>query len=65
MEPIGTIEDPHGIVCDFVRAAVDAGGDGMSVEVTAVDRPDVDRTRTEELAARLGVSELRWRSYFP
>lgn len=52
----------HGIVCDFVSEAL---GCGMEVEVTGVDRPDVDKDKAEHFAANLGVRQpFRWRPYF-
>lgn len=53
----------HDVVCDFICDAMDAG---LDVEVTGVDRVDVDKAATEELAEKLGVvSPVRWRPYFP
>jgi len=53
----------HERVQDFVRAAVAAA---LDVEVTAVERPEVDQIQTQELAAALGVTRpVRWRRYFP
>lgn len=53
---------PHEQVQSFIRSAVAAG---LDVETTAVDRPDVDKTRTNQLAAALGVTNpVRWRIYF-
>eukprot|EP00978_Attheya_sp_CCMP212_P047532 scaffold421707_cov43-Attheya_sp.AAC.1 len=58
-----TPEDPHGVVCDFIREAIDAG---LDVECTGVNRPEVDQPLAEELAQKLGVTErFRWRPYFP
>jgi hypothetical protein len=65
----------HSRVCAFIAAS--AALDDFDVEVTAVDRPDVDHAATEELAARLlgssrseaerggGRPIVRWRPYFP
>jgi len=54
---------PHDIVQSFIRAAVNAG---VQIEVTAVDRPQVDKEKTEQLAVSLGVKDpIRWRRYFP
>lgn len=65
-------------VCDFIRSA--SSTYGLSVEITAVDRPDVDKMQTEKLASELlGLvvgddgnttpptfdSVIRWRPYFP
>lgn len=52
----------HGIVCGFISEAL---GCGLEVEVTGVDRPDVNKDEAEKLAADLGVHKLfRWRPYF-
>jgi len=55
----------HDRVCQFLETALKV--DGLQVEATAVDRPDVDKSKTEELAASLGLSSgsFRWRTYFP
>jgi len=51
-------------MCAFIRDAVKVEGD-LEVEVTAVDRPDVDKAKTEALAKSLGVTiPVRWRPYF-
>jgi molybdenum cofactor biosynthesis enzyme MoaA len=53
----------HEQVCQFIQQALAAG---LSVETTAVERPDVNKRQTEDFAASLGVTEpFRWRSYFP
>eukprot|EP00592_Proboscia_alata_P013082 CAMPEP_0194388636 /NCGR_PEP_ID=MMETSP0174-20130528/99639_1 /TAXON_ID=216777 /ORGANISM="Proboscia alata, Strain PI-D3" /LENGTH=212 /DNA_ID=CAMNT_0039180117 /DNA_START=343 /DNA_END=981 /DNA_ORIENTATION=- len=53
----------HDLVCEFIHSAVLAGFD---VEVTGVDRPDVDKFKAEALALHLGVTkQFRWRPYFP
>ena len=58
---------PHERVQNFVRACVAAN---LAVEVTAVQRPDVDQSRTEACVAALGISPnkrmmmMRWRKYF-
>ena len=55
-------QHPHDRVCEFIREAVHAN---LQVEVTGVDRPEIDKKRTETLAASLGVeSPCRWRPYF-
>ena len=46
--------------CVFVSRAAAAG---VSVEVTAVDRPDVDVREVEALALRLGAQSFRTRSW--
>ncbi len=52
-------------VCKFITDAVKVDGN-LEIEATAVDRPDVDKARTESLAASLGVIHpVRWRPYFP
>ena len=52
-------------MCNFVKDAVSVRGD-LEVEATAVDRPDVDKAKTEALARSLGVTKpVRWRPYFP
>ena len=52
-------------VCGFIREAVAVDGD-LEVETTAIDRPDVDKAKTEALAESLGVTRpVRWRPYFP
>jgi hypothetical protein len=54
----------HVQVQNFIRAAVRTG---LQVEVTAVNRPDVDKEATSALALSLGVvpSAVRWRPFFP
>jgi hypothetical protein len=52
----------HGRVCRFIQQAVQAG---LEVEITGVDRTDVDKETTEALARSLKVSSpVRWRPYF-
>ena len=46
--------------CTFVRRSAQAG---VAVEVTAVDRPDVDVAEVEALAMRLGAKTFRTRSW--
>lgn len=54
---------PHDQVQNFIRAVVAAG---MEVETTAVDRPDVNKERTNRLSVDLGVADpVRWRIYYP
>mmetsp|Transcript_35015 Transcript_35015/g.70816 ORF Transcript_35015/g.70816 Transcript_35015/m.70816 type:complete len:292 (-) Transcript_35015:1961-2836(-) len=61
--PPGISEPAHGIVCNFVREAVSLG---LNVEITAVDRNDIDKKSAGDLALSLGVSEpIRWRPYYP
>jgi TatD family-associated radical SAM protein len=53
----------HARVCHFVQQAVQVG---LQVEVTGVDRGEVNKAETEALAQSLGVTEaFRWRSYHP
>ena len=53
----------HEVVCDFIVSAIDVG---LGVEVTGVDRIEVDKAATESLAKSLGVVDpVRWRPYFP
>ena len=62
MEPV---RPDHNLdtVCSFIRDAVEAD---LAVELTGVDRPDVDKQKAEELSASLGVKgSIRWRPYFP
>jgi len=61
MQPL--VMDAHSRVCKFIEQAVDANG--LQVEVTAVDRLEVDKARLESLARSLSVSNpIRWRPYF-
>jgi hypothetical protein len=56
----------HDIVCQFITDCVQV--DGLDVELTCVDQPDVgiDKAKTEALAVSLGVTQpIRWRPYFP
>lgn len=59
-----TVSTPaHEMVCDFIVSALDVG---LDVEVTGVDRVEVDKAATEKLAKSLGVADpVRWRPYFP
>ena len=51
------------VVCEFIGSCIDIG---LDVEVTGVDREEVDKEAAEELARSLGVVEpVRWRPYFP
>lgn len=52
-------------VCHFCQASVQAG---LKVEVTAVDRPEIDKPKLEALSKELLGAEsppVRWRTYFP
>jgi TatD family-associated radical SAM protein len=52
----------HGRVCEFIREAVISE---LQVEVTGVDRPEVNKDAAERLADSLGVTKpFRWRPYF-
>jgi hypothetical protein len=54
----------HDLVCHFIQRAAEM--DGLEVEVTAVDRNDVDKAKLEALVQSLGVhTPVRWRPYFP
>lgn len=53
----------HEIVCNFIRLALQSRN--VNVELTAVERPDVDKKATEELARTLGAEKIRWRTYHP
>lgn len=57
---------PHERVQTFLRAAAAAASSRrLTLDVTAVARPDVDRNRTEALAKSLGATTgVRWRPYF-
>jgi pyruvate-formate lyase-activating enzyme len=53
----------HERVCRFIQQAIQVG---LEVEVTGVDREEVNKAETEALAISLGVTEpVRWRSYHP
>ncbi|KAL3944151.1 MAG: hypothetical protein SGBAC_001760 [Bacillariaceae sp.] len=53
----------HSRVCQFIEQAADTKG--LEVEVTAVDRPEVDKEQLESLVKSLSVSNpVRWRPYF-
>jgi hypothetical protein len=58
----------HDMVCEFI---LEAGRVGMEVEVTGIDRPDVDKADVDRLARMLlsvgdrkKRSKVRWRKYF-
>lgn len=52
----------HSIVCNFIQQSIKVG---LDVEVTAVDRDEIDKSKVESLARSLGVSKaVRWRPYF-
>jgi hypothetical protein len=59
-----TTVDAFDIMCKFITDAVQVHG--LDVETTAVDRPDVDKVKTEMFASKtLGVTNpVRWRPYF-
>ena len=58
-------EKGHDKVRQFIQNSIEIG---LEVEATAVDRDDVDKTATQELAKSLGVDaedvQVRWRPYF-
>ena len=63
--PHGEQETGFETMCSFIKDSVNVEGD-LEVEATAVERPDVDKVRTEALAVSLGVTNpVRWRPYFP
>jgi len=50
-------------VCTFIQQCI---MEGFHVEVTSIDRPDVDKETVETLARDLGVVHpVRWRTYHP
>ena len=58
----------HDMVCEFILEAAKVG---MEVEITGIDRPDVDKLETDRLARLLlsvadktKRSKVRWRKYF-
>ena len=56
-------DNAHERLCSFIRSALACN---LQVELTAVDRPDVNKVKTQEFATKLGVpTEVRWRPYFP
>jgi|Transcript_18970 hypothetical protein len=71
MEPATNLQPgtAHDIVCEFIMEAAKVG---MDVEITAIDRPDVDKRETDRLARMLlsvgdqkkKISNVRWRRYF-
>jgi wyosine [tRNA(Phe)-imidazoG37] synthetase (radical SAM superfamily) len=55
-------DSPHDVVCTFIQQAVCSD---LDVQVTGVDRLDIDKEATEKLVALLGVTRpVRWRPYF-
>ena len=61
MEPL--VDNGHERLCSFIQSALLCD---LQVELTAIDRPDVDKQKAQELATSLGVmSEVRWRPFFP
>ncbi len=61
MQPTG-VDRPYERVLDFCKRVRDDPKYGL--ELTAVERPDVDVGKTNEVAGSLGVP-IRWRSYHP
>ena len=58
----------HDMVCEFI---IEAAKVGIEVEITGIDRPDVDKNETDRLARMLlsvaernKRSQVRWRKYF-
>ena len=52
----------HSRVCRFVQNALAVG---LDVEITAVDRDDVEKDKLEELVrGTIGPCSIRWRPYF-
>jgi len=60
MQPL--VKNAHSQVCQFIEQAVDTSD--LEVEVTAVDRFEVDKEQLESLAESLRVPSVRWRPYF-
>lgn len=57
------LPNAHETVCRFIEMAIKAE---LDVEITAVDRPDVDRAMADDLARAMNVPEqIRWRPFFP
>lgn len=53
----------HDELCLMIKEAIDIG---MDVELTGVDHSFVDKTRVNDLAGMLGVTNpFRWRPFFP
>ena len=60
MQPIP--DNAHARVCRFIKEVIQAD---LHLEITAVDRHDVDKEKLENLSRFLGVaSPIRWRPYF-
>ena len=53
----------HDQVCKFIKEAIHSG---LDVELTGLDRADIDKKFAESLGNKLGVdsSRFRWRPYF-
>eukprot|EP00956_Cyclotella_meneghiniana_P029424 scaffold71102_cov48-Cyclotella_meneghiniana.AAC.2 len=58
----------HDMVCEFI---LEAGKVGFDVEITGIDRPDIDKYETDRLARMLlsvaqrkKTNKVRWRQYF-
>ena len=69
---------PHDMVQQFIRTVADAIQSSssqqqqhilppqLSMEITAIDRPEVDQEALSKCVASLGVTTpIRWRAYFP
>jgi molybdenum cofactor biosynthesis enzyme MoaA len=62
MKPADAFLQAHDIVCEFIQQAVHSD---LQVQVTGVDRSDVDKEATEKLVMSLGVHDaVRWRPFF-
>ena len=60
MQPLP--DNAHARVCSFIKEVIQAD---LHLEITAVDRHDVDKEKLENLSRSLGVaSPIRWRPYF-
>lgn len=60
MQPL--VKNAHSQVCQFIEQALETTD--LKVEVTAVDRAEVDKVQLESLAESLRVPSVRWRPYF-
>ena len=71
-----TATTPHEMVQQFIKTVADvvskqsmdndAKSPLLSIEITAIDRPDVDNETLSKCITSLGVTTpIRWRPYFP